>query len=91
MSDVAQAEVQVEEPAEITKWRKSRICGCGECRFKPISFECPLKTAPTAIWLWVSDPKMIGRLDYIDTYVGRDVPDLGEEPEPVVQSGELES
>lgn len=39
-------------------YRKTRLCGCGECRFKPMSAgPCPLEKSKNAIWLWASDYK----------------------------------
>ena len=35
------------------KYERTRLCGCGECRFKPISAgPCPQEKSKNAIWLW---------------------------------------
>lgn len=37
----------------MVKYERTRLCGCGECRFKPISAgPCPQEKSKTAIWLW---------------------------------------
>jgi hypothetical protein len=40
------------------KWVKTRLCGCGECRFHPASERprCPLEKHPDARWLWMCNP-----------------------------------
>jgi hypothetical protein len=90
MSDVEVEvmEPQEEEEKEITKWTRTTLCGCGECRYIPIGErDCPLKDAPGAIWLWVSNPQMIGQLDYIPSHYGSpDSPSPEPEPEEVTES-----
>lgn len=35
------------------KYERTRLCGCGECRFKPLSAgPCPQEKSKGAIWLW---------------------------------------
>lgn len=35
------------------KYERTRICGCGECRFKPLSSgPCPKEKEKGAIWLF---------------------------------------
>jgi hypothetical protein len=54
-----------------TKWKKTRQCACGDCRFfseeqRP---KCPLMVADPKIkgeWLWTLTPDMIGCKDYLD-------------------------
>ena len=37
----------------MVKYERTRLCGCGECRMKPISEgPCPLENDKAAIWLW---------------------------------------
>ena len=36
-------------------WVTSRMCGCGECRFKPASYVCPMGDDKGALKLWASD------------------------------------
>lgn len=52
-----------------TKWLKSRICGCDECRFYSMEErpECPMKNEPGAIQLWYIDPDMFGYKDYVES------------------------
>lgn len=34
-------------------YERTRLCGCGECRFKPISAgPCPQENSKKASWLW---------------------------------------
>lgn len=34
-------------------YERTRLCGCGECRFYPISKgPCPQENSKKAIWLW---------------------------------------
>ena len=35
-------------------YERTRLCGCGECRFQPFLRPCPQANAKTAIWLWKS-------------------------------------
>jgi hypothetical protein len=53
-----------------SKWYKTRMCWCDECRFfsekeRPV---CPNKNVPDAvgIQLWASNAEMLGTKDYID-------------------------
>lgn len=41
----------------MTRWAPTRLCGCGQCRFKGTHVVCPLETSEDAVWLWaqVSD------------------------------------
>ena len=36
-------------------WVRTRICGCGECRFKPLEEVCPKANDKGAVQLWASD------------------------------------
>lgn len=34
------------------RWVRTRKCGCGNCRYKPVDFVCPKVDAKDATWLW---------------------------------------
>lgn len=66
-----QTEERTPDPATTSKWIRSRVCGCGDCRFYPMSERpiCPMAAAPGAIQLWVMNSDYIGMKDYEDSYV----------------------
>lgn len=35
-------------------FERTRLCGCGECRFDATATTCPQEGSKDAIWLWAS-------------------------------------
>lgn len=65
----------------MAKYIRTRICGCGECRFKPLdSGPCPQEKSKDARWLWMTDYSSSREEDTVeDGEVTLDTPEAGEQ------------